>query len=210
MRSVCRRGTVAAMCLALSLMAAPAWAHVTLRVDNPAPEAFAKYTVRVPNESDEASTTKVEVRLPDGFAEARVQPLPGWDISIDGTTLTIEGGEIGPGEFQEFSFSAQNPAAEGDVEFPAIQTYDDGEVVRWVGAADSDQPAPVVTVVGEAGGHAAEDEATEASVHESAATELAAAVPDSGGKPSTALSTALSIVALVVAAAALLRTFRRT
>src|SRR5688572_29356216 len=134
-------------------IASPALAHVSVRVDNPAPEAFAKYTVRVPNESESAATTKIEVELPPEFAEARIQPLEGWDISIAEGVLVIEGGSIEPGQFQEFSFSAQNPAEAGDLVLPAIQTYDDGEEARWVGEPDAEQPAPVVTIEGEAGGH---------------------------------------------------------
>jgi hypothetical protein len=30
--------------------------------------------------------------------------------------------------------------------FPSTQTYNDGEVVRWMGAAGSDTPAPTVNV----------------------------------------------------------------
>ena len=36
--------------------------------------------------------------------------------------------------------------------FKAIQTYSNGDVVRWIGAADSDHPAPHVAVTAAAGG----------------------------------------------------------
>ena len=35
--------------------------------------------------------------------------------------------------------------------FKALQTYSGGEVVRWIGAEDSDNPAPIVTVTEAAG-----------------------------------------------------------
>lgn len=169
-------------------------AHVTVRVDNPAPEAFAKYTVRVPNEAEEAATTKIEVELPEEFAEARIQPLAGWDISITDGVLVIAGGRIGPGQFQEFAFSARNPAAEGDLVMPAIQTYDDGEVVRWVGATDAEEPAPVVTIAGESADHGAAEGSEAGDEHGTDPEPQAAAaapVAPSGGTDT------LSIVALI-------------
>lgn len=131
---------------ALILVGLPAFGHVTVQVDNPEPEGFAVYTVRVPNESDTASTTRVEVRIPDGLEASRYQPKPGWTMSIEDGVLTIEGGPIGPGQFDEFRFQARNPDASGPISFAAIQTYDDGEVVNWTGEPDSESPASVVEI----------------------------------------------------------------
>ena len=41
--------------------------------------------------------------------------------------------------------------------FKALQTYEDGEVVRWIGPEDADEPAPVVTLTAadSGGGHGA-------------------------------------------------------
>ena len=193
----------------LGLLAAPAWAHVSVKVDNPAPEAFAKYTVRVPNEADDAETVKVEVQLPDGYDEIRYQPLAGWDISVADGTLIIEGGELAPGTFQEFGFSTQNPAEEGDVTFPAIQTYSNGDVVRWVGDPDSDKPAAVVAISasapGAAAGHGAtDDDATEDPATDDTATEAAsrpAATDDDAAEDAAEDdaqgSSTLSILALI-------------
>ena len=35
--------------------------------------------------------------------------------------------------------------------FKALQTYDDGEIVRWIGPEDADEPAPTVTLAGRRG-----------------------------------------------------------
>ena len=41
----------------------------------------------------------------------------------------------------------QIPGKAGDkLTFKALQTYTGGEVVRWIGAEGSDNPAPIVTV----------------------------------------------------------------
>ena len=42
--------------------------------------------------------------------------------------------------------SAKVPAEQGVLAFPANQTYSNGEVVRWIGAPDSETPAPRVTL----------------------------------------------------------------
>jgi Domain of unkown function (DUF1775) len=47
-------------------------------------------------------------------------------------TVTWQGGAIEPGEFAEFGFSARPPDEPGTLEFPAIQTYDSGEMVRRI------------------------------------------------------------------------------
>ena len=35
--------------------------------------------------------------------------------------------------------------------FKTVQTYSDGKVVRWIGAPDSDQPAPTIDVTAKGG-----------------------------------------------------------
>jgi hypothetical protein len=62
-------------------------------------------------------------------------------------TVTWEGGKIAPGEFDEFGMSAKVPDAAGQMlAFPAVQTYSSGEVVRWIGPPDADEPALRVTL----------------------------------------------------------------
>jgi uncharacterized protein YcnI len=216
-RLLARLLTVSLLCAIVVLGAVPAFAHVTVRADDTSPGGFAKYTVRVPNESDGAATTSIEIQLPEGYEEARYQPLQGWDISVADGVLTIEGGRIEPGEFQEFSFSARNPEEPGDVIFPAIQTYDDGEVARWVGGPDADQPAPVVAIAAEGveaddtGDDAATEEATPTddavteAPTETTPTEAASepttdgAAPDDAEGDDSGTATLLAIIALIAA-----------
>ena len=50
---------------------------------------------------------------------------------------------IRPGQFLDFPISVQIPGEAGDtLTFKALQTYDNGEVVRWIGAPESEEPAP--------------------------------------------------------------------
>lgn len=144
--------------------ALPALAHVTVQPDEAVAGSFARFAVRVPTERDDASTIKIELQLPP-LAFVSFQDAPGWGRSVEMVTLdepidafgeeltevvgtvTWEGGAIGPHEFQEFGFSAALPEEPITLEFPAIQTYDSGEVVRWIGPEDSDAPAARVTTV---------------------------------------------------------------
>ena len=144
-------------------LAAPAFAHVTVQPNEATVGTFSRFVVRVPNERDDASTTKVTVELPP-LAFVSFEPKDGWKrttkevefdepIDVFGEevkegvgSVTWSGGEIGPGEFLEFGFSARTPDAEGPLTFGAIQTYSSGEVVEWTGAPDSEEPASVVNV----------------------------------------------------------------
>ena len=156
--------------------------------------------VRVPNEQDKADTTKVDVQLPDGFTDVSYEPVPGWSVKIgkqklstpvkndEGQEITEQvkritwsGGKIAPGQFQDFPISVQIPRKAGStLTFKAVQTYDNGDVVRWIGPPDAAEPAPQVKV-------------TAAEGHDSASTAPAGSSSDSGDDSNT-----LAIVALIV------------
>src|SRR3954462_16033106 len=139
---------------AAALVAVPAaWAHVTVNPNTAAAGSFARFDLRVPNEEADADTTKISVQLPEGLNSTSFQPKPGWTRTVtkvklatpiqsdDGpvteriATVTWSGGTIAPGEFDEFGFTGQVPDKAGEVlVFPAVQTYSDGKVVRWIGS----------------------------------------------------------------------------
>jgi len=93
-------------------------------------------------------------------------------------TWTADSDKAGvqPGQFQDFPVSVQIPGEAGDaLTFKALQTYDDGEVVRWIGAPDSEKPAPQVTITaggGEHGAAAADSDSTESHENDSASKGL--------------------------------------
>jgi periplasmic copper chaperone A len=167
-----RKTAVAAVVASALAVPAAAEAHVTLQPNSAATGAFTVENVRVPNERDNASTVKVDLQLPHGFVFASYEPKPGWKVTVtkaklakpsqtdDGAideevrriTFTGHGpnGRIAPGQFMDFPLSVQIPGKPGDkLTFKALQTYSNGEVVRWIGAPDSDTPAPIVTVIGD-------------------------------------------------------------
>jgi uncharacterized protein YcnI len=160
--------TIALATLAGTLaIPAAAGAHVTLQPEEAPAGDFTRMDVRVPNERDNAGTTKVDVQLPPGFIFASYEPEPGWDVKVTkrkldtpieshGEQITEEVGRITwtgdgktgiirPGEFQDFGLSVGTPDKPGStLTFKAIQTYENGEVVRWIGPPDADEPAPQV------------------------------------------------------------------
>jgi periplasmic copper chaperone A len=211
-----RSRAVAAVTAAVALaLPAAASAHVTLQPSSAPADGFTRLDVRVPNERDDSATTKVDVQLPPEFAFVSYEPRPGWKVTIkrakleqpikteDGEidevvsqlTWTGDGkiGRIAPGQFVDFGLSLRMPNGRpGDkLTFKALQTYDNGEVVRWIGPEGSDEPAPTVTLTSGA----------------PTASAPAAAESDDGG------GDALAIAALVVAAlgfAAAVAAFART
>lgn len=65
-------------------------------------------------------------------------------------TADKEQAAVGPGEFLEFPVSL-GPLPEAEtVAFPTLQTYSDGEVVRWTelpqDGAELQRPAPILTL----------------------------------------------------------------
>ena len=65
---------------------------------------------------------------------------------VDTITWTGDGktGIVRPGQFQDFGLSLGVPDKPGTtLTFKALQTYEGGEVVRWIGPPDADSPAPV-------------------------------------------------------------------
>lgn len=151
--------------------AAAASAHVTVRADDPAPGDYAKLTFRVPTERDDASTTKLSVTIPAAtpFASVSTQPHPGWSVQtrsaklktpiktshssvsevVRQVTWTADSpaAAIKPGEFDEFALSVGPLPHAASVTLPAVQTYSNGDVVRWIetaapGAAEPAHPAP--------------------------------------------------------------------
>ncbi|SEP53845.1 YcnI family protein [Amycolatopsis saalfeldensis] len=174
-----RAGVLAATVGAAGLLGAGiASAHVTANVygAQPAKGGYGAIFFRVPNEEANAGTVKVEVDLkPEyGIGSLRTKPIPGWTAEVttsplaqpvttaSGTKITKAvtkvvwtaqpGSKIAAGstEFQEFEISAGPlPSNVDQLEFPAIQTYEDGKVVQWnqptpANGAEPEHPAPVV------------------------------------------------------------------
>lgn len=151
-------------CATVLLVAGPASAHVTVQ-PSAAPQGASdqSFAFRVPNEDDTASTNKVELYFPTDhpIASALIAPVPGWTDQItttklatpiktdDGTItdvvsqVTWTGGSIAPGHYQDFTVDfGQLPTGTDQLVFKALQTYSNGNVVRWIDTTQPGQPAP--------------------------------------------------------------------
>lgn len=204
-----RRGTFAVLSAGFVLLAAaaPASAHVTVNPKTASPGGYGALTFRVPDELPDSATVKFEVALPDDqpVAQVSIKPVPGWTATTQKRTLTTPiktddgtlttavsrivwtGGKILPGQFQEFEISAGPlPDKAGSMVFKALQTYDNGQVVRWIdppapGGAEPEHPAPVLQLV------KADDAAGGASA--TAGATAAAAAADAAAKSTGAATT---------------------
>jgi uncharacterized protein YcnI len=221
----------AALAVALSAVAAsPAAAHVTLQPGEVRAGGFTRLDVRVPNERDKAGTVKVEVRFPPGFASVSYEPRPGWTAEVKRRTAAepielhgeqvdeeidtvvfqaAEGERIAPGQFMDFGLSLPVPDKPGtSLTFKAVQTYENGEVVRWIGAPEADEPAPQVKLVGAPGDGAAAEGASSQPEASPAAPASSSGGDGGDGGPSTGLvvaALALGGLGLLAGTAALLR-----
>ncbi|HXS63101.1 MAG TPA: YcnI family protein [Streptosporangiaceae bacterium] len=210
--SACRRvGIVGAVTTAtLLLFAGPALAHITVTPDSVAAGSTDVLTFHVPNEEAKADSVKLDVQIPTDhpIAQLLVEQVPGWTASVKTITLAKpivtddgkftqavseviwSGGKIPPGQFQDFSISADPmPTGESQVTFKAIQTYSNGDIVRWIdlkqpGQPNPDHPAPTVTLT------------TGTTTVTTPAKSTAAASP---GSASDGLARVLAIVGLLLA-----------
>ncbi|GAB3849498.1 hypothetical protein GCM10029963_33980 [Micromonospora andamanensis] len=166
--------TFGAVATAVFGFVAPASAHVTVNPSEATQGGYGRLAFRVPNESDTASTTKLEIFLPENAPVGSVStmPVPGWTVAVEkrqvDPPVLVHGSEvtevvskvtwtadeeaaIAPGTFQEFPVS-MGPLPEADqMVFKALQTYSDGAVVRWIdepqpGGEEPAAPAPVLTL----------------------------------------------------------------
>jgi uncharacterized protein YcnI len=213
------------------LLAAPlaADAHVKVSPNTAAPGDDIQVTFRVPNESASAGTVRVEIDLPTKtpFADASYQPVAGWTAKVveaklakpivnDGVKVTEApakiiyvantGVSIKAGQFQEFPVALDLTPDTGSVEFPTIQTYSDGTVVKWNQATpadgeEPDHPAPTL-YINDAPPTDTESGVTIAATSAAASTASTALILGTAGL-------ALGVIALVLGTFAFVRTRRR-
>ncbi|HEV7451780.1 MAG TPA: YcnI family protein [Pseudonocardiaceae bacterium] len=213
--------TAAGLTMAL---ATPAAAHVITDPGVATQGGHAAFAFLVPNERTDAGTVKLEVTLPTDHPIGSVytKPLAGWTAQVvkEGDAVrriswtAQQGVRIDPGQYQEFKVSVDSLPKDTDkLVMPAVQTYDNGQVVAWdeppTGGAEPQRPAPVLVL---RPGPAGEDTHDAAHAHGGDGANVATSVH--GATDSTARW--LSGVALVVAAlglglgvGAVLRTRRR-
>ncbi|WP_432976434.1 YcnI family protein [Dactylosporangium sp. CA-233914] len=220
---VVRAGVAAAAALTAALaFPVAASAHVTVNPNTAVQGGYTKVTFRVPTERDNASTTKVEIAIPTDkpIASVSLKPVQGWTAATETSKLatpikTNDGDEmteavskitwtadesaaIKPHQFQEFDVSLGPLPQVDQIVFKALQTYSNGEVVRWIDepapGAEAEHPAPVLKL-------SKKTDTTAASTTTSAGPTVAASDSKSGGSDGTAIG--LGVAGLVLGLAGL-------
>ena len=189
--------TAAAAVLVLLALAPAASAHVTVAPSQVAPGSVVELAIRVPNERD-VPTTKVEVQIPAGLEVFSFAELPGWTRAeteaADGTLQSVSWtGTLSKGSYVTFDLLASTPDQLGELTFKTVQTYEGGDEVAWIGAPDSDEPAPVVEVTADAASGAPADDGHDdetATGTDTAAASTAEAPATSAAEPATVPETA--------------------
>jgi uncharacterized protein YcnI len=142
------------------VLAGTASAHAILSPPVAKSNVLQQLTLSVPTEEEGATTTQIELTVPDGLAIDSFEPTPGWK-RIEQTAgsgeeavvqkVTWSGGRVPTGEDSVFRFNASlgsNKTYVVDVR----QTYSSGKIVDWTGAESSDTPAPRIEAVSSLGG----------------------------------------------------------
>lgn len=147
----------------VALVAGPAFAHVEIERDGEVgADGVVAMTLHVPNEEANAGTVKVELVFPASptFTTAEPGAVPGWTATVQKSLsgavqqVTWVGGPLTGTQTVALPLRIGNiPPDVKKVEFKALQTYDNGDVVRWIeatpaGGAEPQHPAPVLTARG--------------------------------------------------------------
>ena len=204
-------GAVAALLGAFGFAAA-AQAHIAVTPDSAPQGGDAHVTFVVPNESDTASTTKVDFQFPTDhpIPSVKVLPLVGWTVKVtsgklpqpittdDGTvteavteivwTANSAATGIQPGQFQDFTVALGGLPKVASIPFKTVQTYSDGTSASWIdipaaGQAEPAHPAPVLKLTAES--------ADKAAVKASGPAVAVAKVGSGGTSAGTALTVAI-------------------
>jgi uncharacterized protein YcnI len=140
--------------------ASTAFAHAIVSPPVAKSKAAQQFTLSVPTEEEGATTTEVELTVPDGVAVDSFEPTPGWKRSEQATgsgeerviqKVTWTGGSVPTDEDAVFRFNGSLDSSKSYT-FAVRQTYSNGKVVDWSGPESSDTPAPSVEGVSSFGG----------------------------------------------------------
>jgi uncharacterized protein YcnI len=171
MTTLLRRRSVFAILAASAgtlTLAGPAFAHAIVSPPVAETNVLQQFTLSVPTEKDGATTTRIVLDVPAGFAVDSFEAEPGWTRAVKATgsgesavvnTITWSGGKVPTGEDSVFRMNASVPSAK-TLAFTVRQYYSDGTVVDWSGPQGSDTPAPSVRAVSDLAGGGSTDTLT--------------------------------------------------
>ena len=153
----------------------PAFAHVEVEADQPAVQGgYATLTFTIPNERPAAATKSVKIQFPQDtpIAYAVPAPIDGWTATVTTRTLAtpITVGDVSVADVADVvTWDATGTGITGDqkvgfsmlagpfpltvdsISFGAVQTYETGEIVRWIeppraDGSEPEFPAPILAL----------------------------------------------------------------
>jgi uncharacterized protein YcnI len=193
--------------------ASAARAHVQVAPTVAAPNDAVKFTVLIPGERAPHWTKKVVLKVPIGVLPYSFEATPGWrrelfEASNGAVDRIAWSGRMAPDGFAEFSFLASTPGKPTTLAWKALQVYEDGVVVRWIGPPSSAEPAPVTVVEAGAPVQNAGGEGSAGSIASGAERAERESKGTDEGDSSDGLAIGLALAALLAAGAALVVAFR--
>ncbi|MEG3630821.1 DUF1775 domain-containing protein [Streptomyces poriticola] len=155
----------AAALTAVLALAASAAAHARVDADTPRPLAEnVTLTFVSEAESGSAGFTRIRVVLPEGIppGEVTLDAAPeGWRLTPGDDGYTVSGPALATGVDAVHRVRVRQLPDAAQLVFKTVETYDDGAVARWIelpgGAAEPEQPAPVLPLTDTASAATAPD-----------------------------------------------------
>ena len=131
--------------------AAPAAAHVQVTPSAVAPGDPVTFTVVVPGEESEAHTTEVALQVPKGVLPFAYEDQPGWRRTLEQAPRRQR--RRGPlarpardRRLRALHVARRDAGARGRPRVEGGPALHDGHEAAWIGAPDSENPAPVTRV----------------------------------------------------------------
>jgi len=145
---------VAGAIVTVAALAGPAFAHVVVEATPGSPGATdATLKIMAAGESGTAGTSKLEVVADPAIPADQVSLVSGpagWTLAPGANGgFTLSGPALAKGDDAQISLKVKQLPNVPQVTFKVVQTYSDGEVVRWIevpgpDGKEPDNPAPVV------------------------------------------------------------------
>jgi len=140
--------------LALLIFAPAAQAKVSIVPGSAKGGDTATFAFRMANQQTDTTSTRLEILVPQdrNIAFAEVAAAPGWTAKITSRPLAqplrsgektitevvgsivLEGGSVGPRQFEQFLITLGPLPAEGALTLDITQSYSNGRVEKWTGA----------------------------------------------------------------------------
>ena len=119
------------MVVAALVLPAAAAAHVAISPPFVESGLESEISLAVPNERPPNATVAVRVTVPAGIDIVTATAPVGWNVLIDGSTVTWSGGRIEPRDEVTFPLRIVARTRAGTYPLDASQNYDDGAAARW-------------------------------------------------------------------------------